>query len=112
LSKGKNELNCCRYATVYTNFPVFSLVLDKDVSPEIAMTYPELYKDLTKVLKLCSFSFRAFVFVWVVWLISRQGCHVGPMHWRSVVCEQLVVGCYLFIYLFIIRFIHTLNYSK
>jgi len=29
--------------------PVFSLVLDKDVSPEIAMTYPELYKELTKV---------------------------------------------------------------
>ena len=38
-----------RYATIFTNFPVFSLVLDKDVSSEIAMTYPELYKDLTKV---------------------------------------------------------------
>ena len=46
----KNNLCCCSYATVYTNFPVFSLVLDKDVSPEIAMTYPELYKELTKVL--------------------------------------------------------------
>lgn len=39
----------CSYATIFTNFPVFSLVLDKDVSSEIAMTYPELYKDLTKV---------------------------------------------------------------
>ncbi len=39
----------CSYATVFTNFPVFSLVLDKDVSSAIAMTYPELYKDLTKV---------------------------------------------------------------
>ena len=29
--------------------PVFSLVLDVDVSAEIAMTYPELYKELTKV---------------------------------------------------------------
>ena len=37
------------YATVYTMYPVFSLVLDKDVSADIAMTYPELYKDLTKV---------------------------------------------------------------
>lgn len=37
------------YATVYTNGPVFSLVLDQDVSEEIAMIYPELYKDLTKV---------------------------------------------------------------
>lgn len=28
--------------------PVFSLVLDQDVSEEIALLYPELYKDLTK----------------------------------------------------------------
>lgn len=38
------------YATVYTMFPVFSLVLDVDVSDEIAMMYPELYNDLTKVI--------------------------------------------------------------
>lgn len=38
-----------RYATLYTMFPVFSLVLDQDVKPEMAMLYPELYKDLTKV---------------------------------------------------------------
>lgn len=37
------------YATVYTMFPVFSLVLDVDVSDDIAMMYPELYDDLTKV---------------------------------------------------------------
>jgi len=48
------KLYYCSYATVYTNFPVFSLVLDKDVSPEIAMTYPELYKELTKVVSSLS----------------------------------------------------------
>ncbi|NWU99302.1 ATP9B ATPase, partial [Upupa epops] len=37
------------YATIYTMFPVFSLVLDQDVKPEMALLYPELYKDLTKV---------------------------------------------------------------
>lgn len=37
------------YSTVYTMFPVFSLVLDKDVKSEVAMLYPELYKDLLKV---------------------------------------------------------------
>lgn len=31
-------------------YPVFSLVLDKDVTPETALMYPELYKDLTKVM--------------------------------------------------------------
>ena len=37
------------YATVYTMAPVFSLVLDRDVSEDLALLYPELYKDLTKV---------------------------------------------------------------
>lgn len=44
---------CFRYSTVYTMFPVFSLVLDKDVKSEVAMLYPELYKDLLKVCKKC-----------------------------------------------------------
>lgn len=29
--------------------PVFSLVLDKDVNEDLALLYPELYKELTKV---------------------------------------------------------------
>lgn len=44
---------CFRYSTVYTMFPVFSLVLDKDVKSEVAMLYPELYKDLLKVFMKC-----------------------------------------------------------
>ena len=38
-----------RYATVYTMAPVFSLVLDEDVSSDVALTYPELYQELMKV---------------------------------------------------------------
>lgn len=51
-----------RYATIYTMFPVFSLVLDKDVSGKIALTYPELYKELSKGRSL---SFKTF-FMWVL----------------------------------------------
>ncbi len=43
-------------------FPVFSLVLDKDVSPQIALTYPELYKELTKGRSL---SYKTFL-LWVL----------------------------------------------
>ncbi|XP_042882085.1 probable phospholipid-transporting ATPase IIB [Penaeus japonicus] len=57
------------YATVYTNFPVFSLVLDRDVSPNIALTYPELYKDLTKGRSL---SYKTF-FIWVLISIYQGG---------------------------------------
>ena len=50
----------CRYATIYTMFPVFSLVLDQDVKPEMALLYPELYKDLTKVKSTFSFILISF----------------------------------------------------
>ena len=48
------------YATVYTMFPVFSLVLDIDIPGKIALTYPELYKDLAKGRSL---SYKTF-FTW------------------------------------------------
>lgn len=41
------------YATAYTMLPVFSLVLDRDVNEDVALLYPELYKELTKVSCLC-----------------------------------------------------------
>ena len=41
--------------------PVFSLVLDRDVSEETALMYPELYKELRKGRSL---SFKTF-FVWL-----------------------------------------------
>lgn len=43
-------------------FPVFSLVLDKDVLSKIALTYPELYKELSKGRSL---SYKTF-FIWVL----------------------------------------------
>lgn len=57
------------YATIYTMFPVFSLVLDKDVEGHIALRYPELYKDLSKGRSL---SFKTF-FVWVLISIIQGG---------------------------------------
>ena len=50
------------FSTVYTMLPVFSLVLDRDVTGKIAITYPELYKELTKGRSL---SYKTF-FVWVL----------------------------------------------
>lgn len=50
------------YATLYTMFPVFSLVLDRDVSSHLAHLYPELYAELTEGRSL---SYRTF-FVWVL----------------------------------------------
>uniref|UniRef100_A0A8C6WY41 Phospholipid-transporting ATPase n=1 Tax=Neogobius melanostomus TaxID=47308 RepID=A0A8C6WY41_9GOBI len=57
------------YATIYTMFPVFSLVLDQDVKPEMALLYPELYKDLTKGRSL---SFKTFL-IWVLISVYQGG---------------------------------------
>ena len=31
------------YATIFTNFPVFSLILDEDIPINLAFNYPKLY---------------------------------------------------------------------
>uniref|UniRef100_A0A8C4TAY9 Phospholipid-transporting ATPase n=1 Tax=Erpetoichthys calabaricus TaxID=27687 RepID=A0A8C4TAY9_ERPCA len=113
------------YATIYTMFPVFSLVLDQDVKPETALLYPELYKDLTKGRSL---SFKTFL-IWVLISIYQGGIlmygalllfesefvHVVAIsftaliltellmvaltirtwHWLMVVGEFLSLGCYV-----------------
>lgn len=50
------------YATLYTMFPVFSLVLDEDISSYLALSIPELYKELSKGRSL---SYKTF-FIWVL----------------------------------------------
>lgn len=42
--------------------PVFSLVVDQDVTAENALAYPELYKELVKGRSL---SYKTF-FIWVI----------------------------------------------
>lgn len=62
------------YATIYTMFPVFSLVLDQDISSQMALTYPELYKELAKGRSL---SYKTF-FIWVLISIYQgtKHCHL------------------------------------
>ncbi|KAF8367410.1 tat-5 [Pristionchus pacificus] len=50
------------YSTAYTMLPVFSLVVDRDVTATNALTYPELYKDLGKGRSL---SYKTFC-IWVL----------------------------------------------
>uniref|UniRef100_A0A6Q2YGQ7 Phospholipid-transporting ATPase n=1 Tax=Esox lucius TaxID=8010 RepID=A0A6Q2YGQ7_ESOLU len=113
------------YSTIYTMFPVFSLVLDQDVKPEMALLYPELYKDLTKGRSL---SFKTFL-IWVLISIYQGGIlmygalllfesefvhvvaisftaliltellmvalNIRTWHWLMVLAEFLSLGCYV-----------------
>ncbi|BGP27606.1 Putative aminophospholipid-translocase [Rhodotorula toruloides] len=57
------------YATAYTMLPVFSLVLDRDVNEDVALLYPELYKELTKGRSL---SYKTF-FTWLMISLYQGG---------------------------------------
>lgn len=50
------------YATFYTMIPVFAIVLDNDVSEDVAFRFPELYKELQKGRSLNVKTFFSFVF--------------------------------------------------
>ena len=73
------------YATVFTMFPVFSLVLDKDVPGRIALTYPELYKDLAKGRSLtyktffswCLISIYQGILILILSTIISQFCIIS-----------------------------------
>jgi phospholipid-translocating ATPase len=59
------------FTTVYTMYPIASLVFDRDIRPEIALLYPELYKELVKGRSL---SFKTF-FLWI-FIATYQGAAI------------------------------------
>uniref|UniRef100_A0A8D2LPF2 Phospholipid-transporting ATPase n=1 Tax=Varanus komodoensis TaxID=61221 RepID=A0A8D2LPF2_VARKO len=123
------------YSTLYTMFPVFSLVLDKDVKSEVAMLYPELYKDLLKGRPL---SYKTFL-IWVLisiyqgsiimygalLLFESEFVHIVAIsftsliltellmvaltiqtwHWLMIVAELLSLSCYIASLVFLHEFI-------
>lgn len=82
------------YATVYTMFPVFSLVLDQDINSHISMKYPELYKDLYKGRSL---SYKTF-FMWVLISIYQGECWERREEDREK--WSLIIGTYFILVLF------------
>lgn len=89
------------YSTIYTMAPVFSLVLDRDVTAELALLYPELYKDLIKGRLL---SFKTF-FLWLVisiyqggvimmlalWLFENEFIHIISISFTALIFNELLM---------------------
>lgn len=89
------------YTTVYTMFPVFSLVLDKDVRDDIALLYPELYKDLSRGREI---TFKTFfkclmisvyqggaIMILAVWLFERDFVHIVAITFTSLILNELLM---------------------
>ncbi|XP_063714834.1 probable phospholipid-transporting ATPase IIA isoform X3 [Symsagittifera roscoffensis] len=89
------------YATVYTMFPVFSLVYDQDVTPEIAMMYPELYKELLKGRYLTLKTFLIWVLVSIyqagvlmfgaLILFEEQFLHIVAISFTALIGTELIM---------------------
>lgn len=93
------------YATVFTMFPVFSLILDEDVNESAADTYPELYKDLQKGRSLNLKTFLIWVFksiyqgtmimvfsVYVIWDNEYfTTLHLSAISFTSLVLTELLM---------------------
>ncbi|KAJ8330614.1 putative aminophospholipid-translocase [Batrachochytrium dendrobatidis] len=89
------------YATFYTMAPVFSLVLDKDISEDTALMYPELYKELVKGRAL---SYKTF-FIWLlisvyqggaimmlaIWLFENEFVRVVSISFTALVFNELLM---------------------
>ncbi|KAJ3089562.1 putative aminophospholipid-translocase [Quaeritorhiza haematococci] len=89
------------YATLYTMAPVFSLVLDKDVSEDTALLYPELYKELTKGRSL---SYKTF-FMWLmisvyqggaimmlaIWLFEDEFVNIVSISFTALIFNELLM---------------------
>ncbi|KAI3604960.1 protein transporter [Moniliophthora roreri] len=89
------------YATLYTMAPVFSLVLDRDVSVEVALVYPELYKELTKGRALSYKTFFEWLMISVyqgsaimimsLVLFENEFLHIVSISFTALILNELIM---------------------
>ncbi|KAF8651079.1 hypothetical protein AX16_004941 [Volvariella volvacea WC 439] len=89
------------YATVYTMAPVFSLVLDRDVNEDLALLYPELYKELTKGRALSYKTFFQWLMISVyqgtaimivsLVLFENEFLHIVSISFTALILNELIM---------------------
>lgn len=89
------------YSTVYTALPILSLVLDRDISDQTALTYVELYKDLTRgreiTLKVFFKTLMISVFQGAVLMVTamlffdHDFIHVVSITFTSLILNELLM---------------------
>lgn len=89
------------YTTIYTMAPVFSLVLDRDITPEMALMYPELYKELLKGRSLSNKTFFIWVLISVyqggvimllsLWLFNERFTNIVSISFTALIFNELLM---------------------
>ncbi|UZJ51883.1 hypothetical protein CBS101457_001203 [Exobasidium rhododendri] len=87
------------YATLYTMAPVFSLVLDRDVSEDMALLYPELFRDIGRSLSAKTFTEWLIISIYqggaimIVSLIvfERELIHILSISFTALILNELIM---------------------
>ncbi|KAI8049231.1 hypothetical protein BDF22DRAFT_195005 [Syncephalis plumigaleata] len=89
------------YSTVFTMAPVFSLVLDRDVSEDTALIYPELYKELHKGRSLSYKTFFSWLLIslyqggaimmMAIWLFKDDFMNIVSISFTALVLNELLM---------------------
>ncbi|KAJ7188382.1 protein transporter [Mycena filopes] len=89
------------YATIYTMAPVFSLVLDRDVNEDLAILYPELYKETTKGRALSYKTFfqwlmisvyqGAAIMIMSLVLFETEFLHIVSISFTALILNELIM---------------------
>uniref|UniRef100_H2Y5D8 Phospholipid-transporting ATPase n=1 Tax=Ciona savignyi TaxID=51511 RepID=H2Y5D8_CIOSA len=98
------------YTTIFTMFPVFSLVLDQDVSPSVALRFPELYHELHK----CVRDYLLIIIQCSTWDDGRHGRSLSLktfLLWVLISVYQGGAIMYGALLLFDTEFIHAVSIS-
>ncbi|KAJ1515464.1 putative aminophospholipid-translocase [Coelomomyces lativittatus] len=89
------------YTSFFTSAPVFSLVLDTDVTPELALLYPELFKDVVKGRSLSSKTFVLCLMISVyqggaimllaTLLFEQEFVHIVSISFTALIFNELLM---------------------
>ncbi|KFD56527.1 hypothetical protein M513_02631, partial [Trichuris suis] len=89
------------YSTVYTMFPVFSLVMDRDAKEKVVLTFPDLYKDLVKGRSLSLKTFLIWFLISMyqgavimyggIFLFESDFIHIVSISFTSLVITELIM---------------------
>eukprot|EP00834_Sanchytrium_tribonematis_P004332 NODE_207_length_12890_cov_0.936518.p2 type:complete len:1046 gc:universal NODE_207_length_12890_cov_0.936518:12842-9705(-) len=89
------------YSTIFTMWPVFSLVLDQDVTPNLAMEYPELYRDLVKGRALNTKTFLIWtvisiyqggiIMLFALYLFESEFIHIVAITFTALIFNELIM---------------------
>jgi len=87
------------YATIYTAAPAFSLTLDRDVSEDVALLYPELFKGIGRALTAKTFTEWLIISIYQggaimivsLYVFERELINILSISFTALILNELIM---------------------